>query len=171
MNTNKNLRSACAVSLCLILSGCAGVKIPETRECVISGVVQSGFDCAMTNSGEISQLTFIEAMEWLEPQPQRECIPVPGFNVCAENPSEGEVVLLPPRGGAICRSDEDFTAQKNALEKACVLLKDRCTPEMKEALDRNAGNAQSLLLNAKKKKEDYPQSVEFFELEKEEGPL
>jgi len=170
LNIKKDLQSACAVLLLLILSSCAGVEIPNTKEATVAGVIQAGMDIAETNTGKIHQLTMVEAFDFLEPQNERYCIPVPGFNVCAESPTEGEVVHLPARAGAICRSDEDFTAQKNALEKACALLRDRCTADMKEALDRNAGNAQSLLLNAKKKKEDHSASVDLYLMEREDGP-
>lgn len=67
-------------------------------------------------------------MEWLEPQ-------------------EG-------RGGAICRSDEDFTKQKTALEQACALLKNRCTPEMKEAISKSFGTPKKLIDGGRKKKAD-----------------
>lgn len=62
---------------------------------------------------------FQETIDWLEAQPERVV--------------NGKT--LPARAGAVCRSDEHFTAQKTALEQACALLKNRCTPEMQEALD------------------------------------
>lgn len=75
---------------------------------------------------------FEEAIEWLEPQPER---PDP------KNPSK----KLPARAGAVMRSDEDFTRYKIALEQACALLKDRCTPEMKETIASVTGNTDGLL--------------------------
>lgn len=149
-STKSPLRLKCALFWYLaLLSGCAGVTTPNTRECTVAGIVQAGMDCAMTNTGEISEMTFEEMVEWLEPQPER------------VDPVTGKT--LPARAGAVCRSDDDFTRQKIALEQACELLKSRCTPELKAAIARNAGNVENLLRNSRAKK----QSLEL----QMEGPL
>lgn len=105
----------------LMLAGCKTVEIKDTRECTVAGVFQAGFDCATTNSSEVSQMDLEQSIEWLEPQPER------------TDPVTKK--KLPARAGAICRSDEDFTAQKTQLEQACALLRDRCTPEIKKAIE------------------------------------
>lgn len=86
-------------------------------------------------------MDFEQGIEWLEPQPER---PDP------QNPGK----ILPARAGAICRSDEDFTRQKIAIEQACALLGKRCTPELRAEIDRYGGNTKQLLKNAEKKKRD-----------------
>lgn len=93
----------------LWVSGC--VTIPNTRECTAKGRLLDGAMCAETITGRQIEMTFEEYLAFLEPTPER-----PG---------------APARGGAICRSAEDFTRQKNALEKACRLLGNRCTYEMR----------------------------------------
>ena len=85
-------------------------------------------------------MDFETSIEWLEPQPER---PDP------ENPKN----KLPARAGAVCRSDEDFTRYKIALEQACALLKDRCTPEMKQTINNVTGNTAELLKRGQKEKE------------------
>lgn len=104
----------------LYFSGCKTVPIKNTRECVVAGVFQAGLDCATTNTSQVSQMDFEQMIVFLEPQGER-------LNAAGKK--------LPPRAGAVIRSDEDFTAQKTSLEQACALLRDRCTPEMKDHIE------------------------------------
>lgn len=142
-----------ALTSSLILISCAGPKIksPNATPCTAAGRLWAGMDCAETNTGRISSLSYREAIDFLEPQPERECVPVPGFNVCADDQTKGVKVKLAARAGAITESDDDFTAQKNAFEQACVELKNRCTPEMRAPFELPYERAHSLLRNAYKK--------------------
>lgn len=136
------------------LVACAGPKIqaPNAVFCTASGHLFVGLDCAETNTGRISALSYLETIDFLEPQHERECVPVPGFNVCADNQDQGLKVKLPARAGAVMESDADFTAQKNAFEKACVELGNRCTPEMRAPFELPYEIVHKLLFNAYKKK-------------------
>lgn len=138
MRTSKALPKKFAAFLCLpLLSACATVKVKDTTECVIAGVFQAGMDCATTNSSQISEMDFEEMILWLEAQPER-----------PDPLNAGKT--LPSRAGAVCRSDEDFTAQKIALESACALLKNRCIPEVKAVIE-NMNRVSGLLEAAKTK--------------------
>lgn len=106
------------------LAGCKSISVPDVRECSVAGIFQAGAICATTNSGKLSEMNVQEFIAWLEP--------------------------APGRAGAVCRSDEDFTKQKTALEQACVLLKDRCTPEMKAALESTSRAASILRQKGKR---------------------
>lgn len=119
----------------LALSSCGTVKVKDTTECVVAGVFVAGFDCATTNSSQISQMDLEQSIQWLEAQPERRDF---------DNPEK----ILPARAGAVCRSDEDFTAQKIALEQACALLKNRCIPEVK-AVIANMNRVSGMLESAK----------------------
>ncbi len=77
-------------------------------------------------------MDFEQAIEWLE----------------AKMPTDKE----PGRAGAVCRSDDDFTKMKTAIEQACALLKDRCTPEMRANIERIGSNTESLIRNGASKK-------------------
>lgn len=141
-----------ALFLSPLLLSCSTVPIPNSKEGTVAGVVQAGMDFAETNTGKIHELSMQEMFDFLEPQNARRCVPVPGFNVCADDQTQGQPVDLPARAGALCRSDDDFTAQKIAVEQACALLKNRCTPEMKEEISRVYGNSKQLLKNSQRKK-------------------
>lgn len=108
------------LALAVLLAGCKTVPIKNTRECVVAGVFQAGMDCSTTNTSQISQMDLEQMIVFLEPQGER-------LNAQGKK--------LPARAGAVCRSDEDFTSQKTSLEQACVLLRDRCTPELKEHIE------------------------------------
>lgn len=104
-------------------------------------------------------MSFEQFVDWWEPQPER---PDP------DNPEK----TLPARAGAVCRSDEDFTRYKIALEQACALLKDRCTPEMKASIENVTGNTADLLKRGQKTKEILGNGKIFTEIkEKEKGPF
>jgi hypothetical protein len=124
-----------ALSLCLLPS-CQTVKTPNARACTVAGVFQAGMDCAESNTGKISELDFEQMIEFLEPQPER------------VDRATGKT--LPPRAGAVCHSDDDFTKLKVALEQACVILRKRCTPEMREALVRTNATMRALRAQAKR---------------------
>lgn len=110
------------VSFALVASGCA-TKIPNTKVCVVSGVLLNGADCAYTLSDDTESMDFDQFMEFLEAQPER---PDPG------HPGQS----LPARGGALCQSADDWNAQKTALEMLCKRFKGACTYELKSAVAR-----------------------------------
>lgn len=142
MFTNKSLLRRCAAFLCLALfSACKTIPIKDTTECVVAGILMAGADCATTNSSQTSEMDFEQFVEFLEPQPERPDPARPGK-------------MLPERAGAVCRSDDDFTAQKTALESACALLRKRCTPEMKTAI--GGMNRVSNMLQEQKQKKQGP---------------
>ena len=130
----KRLLPSTFAAFSFLLASCARVPVPNARECVAAGLVTLGADCAETNTGKTSEMSFEEFMEWLEPQPATD--------------------KKPARAGAVCRSDEDFTKMKTALEQACALLKNRCTPEMKSEIERQTGNVSQLLKNGARKKKE-----------------
>lgn len=140
MFTSKNSLLKCALISFALLS-CKSISIKNSRECIVAGIFQNGMDCATTNTSEVSQMDLPEMVDWLEPQGER---PDP------ENPGK----RLPARAGAVCRSDDDFTAQKTALESACALLRSRCTPEMKTAI--GGMNRVSSMLEREKEKKKTP---------------
>lgn len=90
-------------------------------------------------------------IDFLEPQPERSCVPVPGFAVCADDQRTGVKVSLPARAGAVMEPDDDFTDLKTALEQACTELKDRCTTEIKTALAKAKGARATIQAAAKEK--------------------
>lgn len=141
------------IVLIFSLASCAGPNIstPNTTQCTAAGHLFLGTDCATTNTGAMSSLSYTEAIDFLEPQTERTCVPVPGFSVCSDNQSSGVKVKLAARAGAVSESDDDFTRQKTAFEQACVELKDRCTPEMKAAFHSNTAGISSILSNVRKK--------------------
>lgn len=140
MFTSKNLlRKFAAISCLALLSSCKKIHIEDATECIVAGVLMAGADCATTNSSQVSELDFEQFVEFLEPQPER---PDP------KNPGK----TLPARAGAVCRSDDDFTAQKTALESACALLRNRCTPEIKTAIG-GMNRVSSMLQEQKAKKQ------------------
>lgn len=95
------------LSLFLLTASC--VTLPNNKLCSVSGVLADGAICATSISHETSELTLDEFILFLEP--------------------------TEARGGAICQSAEDWGRLKTALEKACRLLGNRCTPELHEFLN------------------------------------
>lgn len=83
-----------------------------------------------TATGEMS---LSELIDFIEPQSERECAPIPGFSVCADDQS-GIKIRLPARGGAVLQSADDFNKNKTALEQACRLLGNRCSFEILQAI-------------------------------------
>lgn len=145
----------------LLLSACNAtqIKVGNYTECTVAGVFQAGMDCAETNTSKISTKSPEQMIEFLEPQPAR---PDP------ENPGE----MLPARAGAVCRSDEDFTAQKTALEQACAALGKKCSTEIKSALRRMGQKVRPMLENAKNKRLSLePYRLDEVELGEEKGPF
>lgn len=102
------MRSAALFATALLLEGC--VTIPNTTSCTVAGRFSEGMICAEAQTDKTFDLTFKEAVEFLEPKPEAH------------------------RAGAICQSAEDFGKIKDALEKACRELGNNCTYEIKHAI-------------------------------------
>jgi len=124
------------LSLAVIInSGCASVTLPNTRYCTAAGLLRAGANCGETLTNWTGELTRREYTDFLQPQFARECAPVPGTTVCADNPPAGSpLVKFPERGGAVCESAEDWNKKKTALEQACRILGKRCPAEIKVAV-------------------------------------
>lgn len=101
----------------LLNSQCA--TVPNTKACTVAGRLAAGAICDWTISGEQSDLTLDQFIEFLEPEPTR---PDP------DHPGQA----LPARAGAVCQSAEDFEKQKVALEQACKKLAGGCSYELKQ---------------------------------------
>lgn len=114
-----NIAQLCLILFALAQLSCA--TLPNVRACAVAGTLSSGMDCAYTLTDKTEELTFEQALDFLEAQPER---PDP------ERPGE----MLPARGGAICMSADDWNRMKTELEKACKKLK--CKREDVEAIER-----------------------------------
>lgn len=75
-----------------------------------------------------------EMIDFLEAQPARHCAPIPGMNVCADNPN-GVAIDLPARGAAIAMSSADWAEKKNELDEACRILGGRCSLQVKQIIE------------------------------------
>lgn len=95
-------------TLCVFLvSGC--VTIPNSRRCAIAGVITAGAICAETQTNKTYDLDFAQTLDLLEPH-------------------DG-------KPGAIIIPFDDYMAEKQAYEKACRLLGNRCQREFKQVID------------------------------------
>lgn len=103
----------------MVLQACGSVKIKDTKHCAVAGVVSAGADCVTLISGTQSSLTFDELIDMLEPNEQR--------------------------GGAIITPVDDFVELKKELEVACILLKDRCSKEVKKKIETANKNLQTII--------------------------
>lgn len=92
----------------MVLQSCGSVKIKDTTHCAVAGIVAAGADCVTLISGTQTTLTFEQLIELLEPSSEH--------------------------GGAIITPLDDFVSIKQELETACILLKNRCTKEMKKKI-------------------------------------
>jgi hypothetical protein len=118
-------------ALALVLASCKGpeIKVKAHTLCRAAAILPAGADCANDQTSKITPLSYREYIDFLEAQPERTCVPVPGMNVCADDQAHGVPVKLPARAPADAESDDDFTDIKTVLEQACAELKDRCSPE------------------------------------------
>lgn len=92
--------------------------------------MSAGAIWAETNTPKTGDLSLSELIDFIEPQSERECVPVPGFSVCADDQSHGEKVKLPARAGAVMRSAEDEMKLHTAVEQACRDLGNHCKYEI-----------------------------------------
>lgn len=115
----KELNLAILLLILSLLTACKEIQIKDAKDCTTAGIIQAGAECATTLSHQKTSMTYEEFVYFLEPQHEHE-----------ENGN-----VIPKRGGAICRSVDDYINAKNALEQACIELKNRCTYELKSAID------------------------------------
>lgn len=110
------------------------VSIPNTRVVTVAGQLSAGGIWAETQTLATGDLSFDELLDFIEPQAERVCVPVPGFPICQDDQTHGVTVHLPARGGAVMQSSEDYGKQKTALEEACRELGSRCSYEVQQAI-------------------------------------
>lgn len=107
----------CLLLLALTASGC--VTVQQMPTCTVAGLLDAGAVCSRFIGTQTNDLTFKELVDMLNAQPERVCVPVPGFNICAEDQSQGTPVTLPKRGAAIIIQASDFAEKKTEIETLC----------------------------------------------------
>lgn len=122
--------------LALLVLSCGGVQINDTVECAADGKLSIGQICTHSLNSDETTLTSAEAFDFLEAQPERTCVPVPGFNVCSHDQTTGAPVDLPARGAAIAQSALDYAMETGELETACRLLGSKCTVALQTMVAR-----------------------------------
>lgn len=115
-------------------SSCGSVQISEGVTCSVAGKLSAGGICSHLISPATHDLTLYEMIDFLEAQPERECIPVPGFEICQKNPTSGTLQKLPARGAAIIMPAKDWGELKQELELACRYMGQHCTRKMRALL-------------------------------------
>lgn len=131
----------------LAFSAC-GIQVHNVRFCSVLGLLSDGGSCAETLTGKEYDLTLDEYLDFLQPQPERECVPVGRWEkregatywvqdiaVCSSNQLNGVKMKLPKRGGAVCLPAADFVTMKGDLETACRELGDNCTLEIQRTIE------------------------------------
>lgn len=93
-----------------------------------------GMLCTHTLTEEATLLEPSEAIDFLEAQQARQCVPVAGMSVCKADQA-GESVLLPAHGAALCMSALDWAEEARELEEACRILGSSCWA-IKPAIDK-----------------------------------
>ena len=104
----------------LTISSCAALTIPNTKVCVVAGIMAAGADCAYTLSEKTETMTLDQFLDFLEP-------------------SEG-------KAAALCQSADDWNKNKTALEQACHSLGAKCSYEVIEKLKNASQNIRHLLI-------------------------
>jgi len=108
-----------ALTLLVLLNSCGSIKIKNSEVCAVKSFLQDGMFCAETLTDKRRELTFEQMVDFLEPN------------------------VRTNKGAAFCTSAQHYIEQKTTLEQACALLEDRCTVEIKQAiqgLERAANN-------------------------------
>ena len=115
---NLFLLSLCSTAL---LASCVHVQVPNVRKCSVRGLIRLGANCAETNTGKTSELTYEELVDYIQALPER---PDPA------NPGQ----MLPKKGAAIITSSLDAGAEKTAMEEACRALGSKCSYELQQSI-------------------------------------
>lgn len=119
--------------LAVSLSACNGIRIENTTVCTVAGKLSAGMICAETLTPKTGDLSFEQAVEFLEPQFERPDPAQPGK-------------VLPARAGALCQSSADWNKMKTALEQACEKMGDNCSKDIRT--DLKSFSAKTAGLNA-----------------------
>jgi hypothetical protein len=117
-------------SLCLSLpffSLSACITISDGTLCAIQDQVSQGAICSHLISTSTSVLTFAETIDFLEAQPVRSCVPVPGMTVCADDQTTGTPLSIPARGAAIIISSADWEVLSTEIQQMCREMGKSCT--------------------------------------------
>ena len=117
-----------------INSGCTNILIKNATFCSVAGLLSAGGSCSHLTTSDTKDLTFVELIDMIEAQNARTCVPVPGFNICAQDQSKGELVNLPARGAALILSSDDAGTLITELATACRKLGSSCTYEMRQGI-------------------------------------
>lgn len=121
----RSWHSVSLFALALLCSAC--VTIPNSRVATVAGQLSAGAIWAETLTAATGDLSLNELLDMLQPQPERTCVPVPGFNICADDQSHGVPAKLAARSGAILMEARAWNEIKTALEQACRELGKRCS--------------------------------------------
>lgn len=105
----------------LLASSCVSVTIPNTRKCAVKGLILNGANCAETNTGITSELTYEELVDFIQAVPAHPDPAHPGQTI-------------PDKGAAIMISADDASREKTALEIACRALGKKCSFEMHQTI-------------------------------------
>jgi hypothetical protein len=119
-------------SLSLVSEGC--VTIQNAPTCAVAGDLSGGGICSHLLDATTLSLSFTEMVDFLDAQPDRSCVQVPGMPVCADDQSTGVAVKLPARGAAIVMSAADWGTMKTELEVACRELGKGCSYAVQKAV-------------------------------------
>jgi hypothetical protein len=115
------------VSSLALTSNSCGLLIQDGAICTAAGRLSAGADCGHLISAKTQALTFKEAIDMLEAQPKRTCVPIEGMEVCKEDQSTGTPTELPARGAGVFLSALTFTSLKTELEILCRQRKSKCS--------------------------------------------
>lgn len=103
------------------LSGCAGVKIPNTKFCAVAGIEEGGLDCFHTLDDSYEHIAPEDIKTFLESQ--------------SEIRDENGNVLQSEHMPAICQPGEDYAKEHVTLELACQTLGKACSYDMQKLID------------------------------------
>lgn len=120
----------------LMLSCVPSVTVKDGNVCSVAGKLSAGGVCAHLTTDATSDLTFLEMIDFLEAKQARDCVPVPGFPVCADDQSQGAPAHLEARGAAVVVSSDDFGELLKELKTLCRGVGDKCTFETRQKIDR-----------------------------------
>lgn len=110
----------------LINSGCV-TTIQNAKLCAAAGKLSSGGICSRLTTNATNDLSFNEMLDLIEAQPERTCVAVPEFNVCADNQKTGVPVKLPPRGASFVIDPTDMGTILTELSTMCRKLGSGCS--------------------------------------------
>lgn len=131
------MRKLSWLSSLILLTASSCVTIQNGNTCTVAGKLSAGGICSHITDSLTSDLSFNEMIDMIEAQPARKCVPVPGFNICADDQTKGIPLDLPLRGGAIIMPASDATLLLTELQISCRMLGKRCSYQTKAILKQN----------------------------------